>query len=68
MKIHKLTKTIIRCEDEMEIGTYKTLKMIDDEATKLGDCIKMLIEFIPEGWEMPLGWSSLVEQARMEIK
>ena len=28
--------------------------------------LEMLINFVPDGWEMPLGWSDLVAQVRGE--
>ena len=31
---------------------------------KLREMIDLLIGFIPDGWEMPLGWSAIVGQAK----
>lgn len=36
------------------------LKALDDARGK----VDMLIDFIPEGWEMPLGWTQLVKQVK----
>lgn len=50
-KIHKLTKRIINHED-LDIGSCKTLKMIDDHATKMNSALilaRVLInELLPD--------------------
>ena len=35
---------------------------------ELKKSIELLIDFVPQGWEMPLGWNLIVEQARRAIK
>lgn len=36
-------------------------------APELLEACKMLIGFIPDGWEMPLGWNQVVAQAHAAI-
>ena len=39
-----------------------------DQILELKEQVNMLIDFIPEGWEMPLGWNQIVGQIRGDIK
>jgi len=52
------------------LNNHKKEKEMDktDRIDKLEKGIRMLIEFIPEGWIMPLGWSQLAKQVENEVK
>jgi hypothetical protein len=39
-----------------------------DPMEELKEQIELLTEFIPDGWEMPLGWNQVVAQAKETIK
>ena len=38
------------------------------ENEKLKSNIRMLIEFVPDGFAMPMGWNELVQQVRKEAE
>ena len=39
-------------------------RMFEKERDDARGKVDMLIDFIPEGWEMPLGWTQLVKQVK----
>lgn len=42
-------------------------KAIEEERDRLREAVELLIGFIPEGWEMPLGWTQVVAQAKAAL-
>ena len=45
-----------------------TLEVFEsDPMEKLKNHILSLLEFIPDGWEMPLGWSQIAAEARKAV-
>jgi hypothetical protein len=46
----------------------KEITALRERLRVVGECIEMLIAFIPEGWSMPLGYSQVVAQAKQTIK
>ena len=63
----------------MKYTEYLPLKIGEDEELAefivracsshydLVEALNLLIDFIPQGWEVPLGYMGLVEQARQAI-
>jgi hypothetical protein len=41
---------------------------LSEEVAKLKSNIRMLIAFVPEGYAMPMGWCSLVQQVRGDVE
>ena len=47
------------------LGNYEILKA---ENKRLREIVWLLINFLPEGWEMPYGYSQLVAQSKAILK
>jgi uncharacterized small protein (DUF1192 family) len=51
-----------------EIKAEEEVAKLKAENKKLKSNIRMLIEFVPEGYAMPMGWCSLVQQVRGDVE
>ena len=40
------------------------LSAAQGEVERMREVIEIMIQFIPDGWQMPLGWNQVVAQAR----
>ena len=40
------------------------VEVLEFKLKRANDNIDMLIAFVPDGWQMPLGWSVLVSQIK----
>jgi hypothetical protein len=48
----------------MEVHVKQAIHNYVKEIAELKDGLLMIINFIPEGWPMPLGWNIIVNQAK----
>jgi len=56
--------------DEWRNAAYDAqhrVEVLEFKLKKAKDNIELLINFIPDGWQMPLGWSLLVSQIKGEL-
>ncbi len=75
-KIEKLEAALAEKDKDMfEIDKQKYVIRLEKEneslrakVEKLDDALRLLIGFLPDGWEMPLGWNQVVAQAQEALK
>ena len=47
---------------------YEDYEELEEENKRLREALDLVISFIPDGWEMPLGFNQVAQQAREALK